>query len=403
MVITTLASIIVARQLGPAAFGQVAFVLAALSLLSIPSNNAMSPLLIREASIYEQAQNWPLFKGLLTWSRKLTFFTVLTTMIIVGVSVAITRDGNSSAGLFVIATPLLIFWALTGRVTNVLLGLKRTVLAQCFDWLITPATYLLCIAVLWYIELLSPESVLSSTLFALMLATAVGYLVLQRQLPNEIRPAQSEFSEQSWYASWRYFILIQLVSIASIRLPILIMGFLSSDAEIGLYRVAENISSLVAVSLLIVNTVLGPRVSRLHAAGQLSELGRIARSAARMALAFTFPAALIIGFFGEWIVEVVFGQEYSPASTPLILLLISQVFNVACGSVGLILNMTGLEKGALRFWLIGLAVDIILCMLLIPLYGSTGAALSVAVSTIVWNTLLLLFIRRKLAINVAAV
>ncbi|MCR9259120.1 MAG: oligosaccharide flippase family protein [Pseudomonadaceae bacterium] len=402
---TTIASIIVARQLGPAAYGQVTFVLAVMSLLSIPSNNAMGPLLVREVSVHEQAGRWSILSGLLSWSRKVTAGAVLVILfpLTIGATVVFTRNQSIDAMLFVIAAPLLVAWALAGRVSNTLLGLQRTVLAQFFDWFAHPAIYLLCIGTLWYFQSLGPATVLGSTLFALAFATLVGYLVLQNNLPADIRSVEKEFLQRDWISSWRYFIFLQLISVANLRAPILFMGLLSNETEIGLYRVAENITSMVAVSFLIINIVLGPYVSRLHASGQLEELGRIARSAARIALGVTLPAAFVIGLFGEWVIVFLFGVEYEDAALPLALLLISQVLNVACGSVGLILNMAGLEKRALRSWFIALVVNILACTVLIPVYGALGAAVAIGASTIVWNISLLNLIRKLLGINVAAV
>ena len=405
LLFATIASIIVARQLGPEYYGQVTFVLAVLSLLSIPSNNAMAPLLVREVSVYDQAKAKAMLFGLLSWSQRLTMLVLTLVLIpLLGWSLFEFGTGDTANGiLFLVGAPLLVAWAFGGRVSNILLGMKRTVLAQCFDWFVNPAFYLLFICALWLMSSLSPVTVLASTVLAMAISVLGGYLALRRNLPAPLAPERPQSVENNWLASWRFFVLLQLASVANMRSPILMLGILSTDMEIGLLRVAENIASLLAMPLLIINIVLGPMISRLHSNGELQELQRIAKIAARLALSVTLPVGVIAILYGEWIIQTIFGDSYSDASHALTALVTAQVCNVACGSVGLVLNMSGLEKHAVKFWVLALLVNLMLCMLLIPAYGSSGAAIAIAVSTITWNILLLVFIRKSLGINVAAV
>lgn len=61
--VALLSAIILARTLGPEAFGQYAFVMALLSLLTLPVAAGLPQLLTREVSAHSHGRQWPLYRG----------------------------------------------------------------------------------------------------------------------------------------------------------------------------------------------------------------------------------------------------------------------------------------------------------------------------------------------------
>ena len=104
-----------------------------------------------------------------------------------------------------------------------------------------------------------------------------------------------------------------------------------------------------------------------------------------------------------WLLSTVFGTGYQPALPALCILVVGQTVNLACGSVGLILNMTGHERDAKTSWTISLTANVVLCVALIPWLGAVGAALASAVATILWNVSLLFQTKRLLGFSPAIV
>jgi O-antigen/teichoic acid export membrane protein len=68
-------------------------------------------------------------------------------------------------------------------------------------------------------------------------------------------------------------------------------------------------------------------------------------------------------------------------------------------SVGFLLNMTGHEQDTARGMTIAAVSNVVLNLLLVPLWGLTGAALASAITLTAWNVLLWLAVRRRLKIN----
>ena len=61
--------------------------------------------------------------------------------------------------------------------------------------------------------------------------------------------------------------------------------------------------------------------------------------------------------------------------------------------------MAKLEKLAIICILSSIIINVIFNYLLLPIYGIDGAAISTAISMIVWNLLMLIFVKIKTGLN----
>ena len=113
--------------------------------------------------------------------------------------------------------------------------------------------------------------------------------------------------------------------------------------------------------------------------------------------------AFIAAVIAPQVLEFVFGADYRIASTALQILIMGQAINVMFGSVGTILNMTGLENLAMRGMVIAIVINLGLDVLLIPLLGLSGAALASALTITIWNAILRYYVKDRLGIESSGV
>src|SRR5690606_18332622 len=139
---------------------------------------------------------------------------------------------------------------------------------------------------------------------------------------------------------------------------------------------ATQSAELVAFALVIVNTVAAPHIARLHAIGGVEQLQWLVTRCAQLSLLGALPTALVMLLAGDIVLRLVFGGGYQVGYSALAILSVGQLFNVAMGSVGLILNMTGHERETAKGVAIAVLVNVPLNLALIPLLGMTGAAMA---------------------------
>jgi O-antigen/teichoic acid export membrane protein len=142
-------------------------------------------------------------------------------------------------------------------------------------------------------------------------------------------------------------------------------------------------------------------IARLYAAGEIERLQRVVTTAARAVLLVSLPIAAPLILFGDWLLSF-FGPNFTTGRTALAILTAGQLFNVAIGSVGQLLVMTGHEGDAARGIGIGALLNIVLCAALIPRWGMEGAATATATSTIAWNLLMAVWVYKRLRIRSCA-
>ena len=134
---------------------------------------------------------------------------------------------------------------------------------------------------------------------------------------------------------------------------------------------------------------MAPQVARLYSAGDLQKLQRVITASTRAVLIISLPVALVLILWGDVLIRLVFGAEYTPASTALTILCMGQLINTSSGSVVLVLNMTGHDKETVKGIAVALIINVLLALALVPLYGLNGAALSSAMSLTAWNLILI--------------
>ena len=183
------------------------------------------------------------------------------------------------------------------------------------------------------------------------------------------------------------------------QVSILFLGVWATTEEVALFRVAATGAGLVAFGLTAVNMALAPQVARLYQAGEIEKLQRVITLSTRAVAIISFPVALLFIVWGEPIVSFVFGDEYVKAAMALGILCVGQLVNASAGSVGLVLNMTGNDKLTFIAALLALLINSVLAIILIPMFGLIGAAISFSVSISVWNIFLVVATKWKVGIN----
>ncbi|MGH7787073.1 MAG: flippase [Candidatus Binatia bacterium] len=179
---------------------------------------------------------------------------------------------------------------------------------------------------------------------------------------------------------------------------VLMVGHYLSAAEVGIYQAASSVSMLFSFILGGFVAIFAPMIGELHARGEIARLQELFRLATKWTLYLTVPLFLVICLASEELMVVVFGRDFAPAATPLVILASGQMVNVATGTAALLLVMTGGQKRWLLLSLLMLVLALALNWVLIPRFGLPGAAFATAISLTCLFGLGLLHVRTTLGI-----
>jgi O-antigen/teichoic acid export membrane protein len=173
----------------------------------------------------------------------------------------------------------------------------------------------------------------------------------------------------------------------------LMIGYYLDAHDVGIYRIAFKIAALITFAQFAINSIAAPMFSSFKAKKDMQGLRKMVRNIGYLNLLISGPAFLFIILFPNFLLEL-FGSEFSEGVLPLIILAIGTVINALCGPVMYLLNMTGKERSARNIIIIASLINIALNYYLIPQYGLMGAAYATSISTVIWNALAVIKIKR---------
>ncbi|KEA64225.1 polysaccharide biosynthesis protein [Marinobacterium lacunae] len=229
-----------------------------------------------------------------------------------------------------------------------------------------------------------------------VLSLLIGSFWWLKSVPNffeiEARPINKLWS--SSYTLWGVVILSQCTQWSSQ----IMLGVWADVESVALFSAAQRTAMLTSFVLVGVNAIVAPKYASLYAEGDLSGVREVSIWSVRLMLATSIPILIFIFMFPSWLMSL-FGDDFRSASTALVILAVGQFINVATGSVGYLLSMTGHERQLRKnvFW--GSVLGVGFGLLLIPLYGLLGGAISTAVAVSLQNLMGVYQVNRIMGFN----
>ena len=175
----------------------------------------------------------------------------------------------------------------------------------------------------------------------------------------------------------------------------LMLGSMSTLEDVGIYHTAFKLSMFAAVALMSINSIASPKFAEMFANNDMIGLRKVVRQSTIMIFWTSAPLVIIFFMFPEFLLGL-FGNEFKIGVTAFILLSCGKLFSSFSGSVGNILQMTGNQNILAKILLCAAILNIVLNLYLIPKYGINGAALASMISIIVWNSGMILAVKKKL-------
>ena len=162
----------------------------------------------------------------------------------------------------------------------------------------------------------------------------------------------------------------------------ILLGVWESARIVGIYEVAFKTSMLTTFILVAANSVASPKFASFHAQGNYDGLERLLQQVTLVVILLTLPVVLVLTIFPEYVLWI-FGAEFGVGAGALRILVLGQFVGVAMGSVIQVLMMTGHEKIVRNVTVLGAASNLVLNVILVPLYGMYGAATATSMSSVI--------------------
>jgi O-antigen/teichoic acid export membrane protein len=389
------AGIVYARYLGPEQFGLYSFTMGIIAMATLPVIAGLPNLLVREIAHFHLEEKWALLTGVINWSH--IYVLVLSIIIIICMYLGLYFNFfNTSVSNLLWVAVLLI--PLRGKLIQqgaVLNGFRQPVLAQLPAEIFAPAFILIILFFYIFFSVeLTGRKLINISILASLFAFFVSAILLNKTVKSVTKKCTPEYNIRNWHASLLPFTLMAFIGTLNTELASVLLGVLADNKSVAYFKVAMQAVALISMGLASVNAVIMPNVARLYKQGDLKATQALLIKSVRLSVLISLPIIIFLIIFGEFAINLLFGKDYLEAYPILVILCFGQLVNVLMGSVGLVLNMTGNEKSALKSLSITLILNLILLAVLVPMYGSVGAAIAVSLSLVCWNVLMAIGVYR---------
>lgn len=201
------------------------------------------------------------------------------------------------------------------------------------------------------------------------------------------------------YPSLKVFALYAIISLY-VNLNSLLLGFMCSNVAVGYYAGATKITQLLLGIVRALQGVLIPRSSYLAKEQIKDAFNLLCQKTVDFVVLLSIPLSVGTVVMAPAVIRLFCGASYAPAITTLtiispIILLIA-LSGIPCFQI---LYPLGHEKEAIWSVATGAVVNLLLCLLLIPVYSYNGAAIAVVACELVVTITMFLFGRKYIHVK----
>jgi O-antigen/teichoic acid export membrane protein len=387
-----LASILLARALGPTGFGLYAVVVASATLLATAGALGWPGLVTREAATALAMHDWQRLRGIARYSLLTTglsstaaaigIFLLIHTGIVGYTPIEDVSDPTVLLGVLLV--PVL---AISLVRSAILRGVRQVMRADFPDLVVRPFVMLILLLSLSIggagRQVMDIETALVLQFSATLAAFILGFAFLKRMLPRRgttVRPA-------GWLRSAAPFWLIAQVGLLLGQAPLYLLGTSAPAKELGLFAIAAQFAGIISLCMISIEMPLQGRLAEAKARNDTVEAERLAREAGRLGLGVAVLGGGVLILFAEQFLHFA-GPDYLAAATALRVLVLGHIVYALAGPCRIVLSMSGEERIVLRAVVIALGATIVVALAVVPSFGASGAAAAGAGGTAILNLLL---------------
>ena len=200
------------------------------------------------------------------------------------------------------------------------------------------------------------------------------------------------------YSSCFSFWLVKAMIMSVNWAGLLIVGAMVDESEVALFAVALRVANVVNFLLIGVNVVVTPKFARFWRDGRVDRIKDLALKSTAAISILAVPIVLVLVLFPKEFLGF-FKEGYEAAAPLLVILVLSQFFNVITGSVNQLLSMCEMEHDLRNIVVLSGMVSLSLTLVLTFTWGVQGAAYACAISLLVQNVAAVFMVRQKLGFS----
>ena len=194
------------------------------------------------------------------------------------------------------------------------------------------------------------------------------------------------------------FFIISCATTIYTNLDNVMLGFMKDDIEVGYYNAATKIKNILVSIVTSLGTVLMPRAAYYIEQEMWEEFYKLSKKAIKFVLIAATSMMIYFMIYAREGVLFLSGDAFEGAVIPMMIVMPTLLFIGLTNIMGIqMLIPMGLENAVMISTFAGAIADLILNAILIPFFGSAGAAIGTLVAEFIVFIVQMVYLKNDIA------
>ena len=399
--IVFVSQILLARWMGSYQFGSYVYVWTWLLMAGDIVHLGMPLTAQRFIPEYGDNKSYELLRGYLSGSRRLSFAAGAAAALLGAFVIYLIGDSIDAALVwpFYFACIALPAYTLTFMTDGVARSFNWINLALLPAYVVRPLLLVVGIIALHFAGVrLNATNVFAVLAVSAWISVVMQMLQLDRRLRPIVPAGPKRYELRRWISTALPMIFVWGLYTLLTSTDILVLKHFHVADEVGHYYAAAKILALVSMVYFAVAASAAHRFTSYHVAGDKDGLASFAASTVRWVFWLSLVFNLAILALSEQLLEL-FGPDYVAGQIVMVILSVGMLARASVGPAERLLTMLGHQRACAYAYIAAFAFNLGGCLILVPEYGSIGAAIATAGGFVVESIALFVIAKRGLGLH----
>ncbi|MEQ8745608.1 polysaccharide biosynthesis C-terminal domain-containing protein [Pyruvatibacter sp.] len=399
--ITFASMVLLARWMGAFEFGIYAYVWTWVILLGTMAPLGLNTSILRFVPEYIARSRWGRLRGLLIRTHLMVLAAALGASALCAAVLYVIAPSIDAFYIlpFVVALAAMPLYAMMDMQEGTSRAFGWVTLAYLMPYVVRPLLLLCGIGTLVLIGL-APDAVtaLLAMTAACVIAMSVQAVLLFRGISRTVPDARPRYHAGYWLKISAPMLMFEGAYLLMASTDVLMLGKIEDPAAVAIYFAAARTASLIGFVYFATAARAVPKFAEINASGTREDLQAFLDGLNRMSFWPTFLAALALIAVGPYILAL-FGAGFETGYLVLAILAIGYIARCTVGPLEYLLSMTGKQMVATRIICLSALGNVALNAMLIPQFGTLGAAIATVIAMTANLAALAFAVRRHLGLS----
>ena len=229
--------------------------------------------------------------------------------------------------------------------------------------------------------------------------TIVQLVMLDRRLQTKVPAGPKVYESKVWFATSLPIFVVEAFYLLLTYVDILALEHLRSPDDVAVYYAGARLLAIVAFVYFAIAGATTHKFTQYHVSGDKARLASFFAETIKWTFWPSLAVCVLILAFGRSLLAL-FGAGFERGYDVMFILAIGMLARAAVGPAERLLNMLGERRQCAFTYAAAFAVNLVLCVMLIPRLGIEGAAIATSSALVMESVALYFVAKRRLGFHV---